>query len=567
MEEDRQRFLLFFAVSMVIMVGYPYFFGGHPEQPTAPATQVVQMDQQTPETAANPAVVPPPPRRSPALPQNKIECIRLESAGLSGVISSAGAKIEDVRLKKYRKNLGNAENVQVFANRGGRYFGHTRWTTDDPHLTLPDENSRWKADSTKLSEGSPVTLAWDNGDGLLFEKRISVDENYLITIQDRVKNYGNRTVRLRLAAMVNREFEKKSEDSFSFYEGPIGYLDGKLEEVSYEDVAKKSRIEYSTRGGWFGITDKYWLVAFIPDQNLQQSVSYRHASDGGRGTYSVESLDEAISLAPSQEISRVNHLFTGAKEIKTLDMYEGKLRVKHFDMAIDFGCLYILTKPLLYTLAYTKDLVGNMGLGIILITLLIKLLLLPLANKSYRSMNRMKEIQPKIQALQKRYADDKAKLGQEISAIYKKEAISPLGGCLPTLLQSPVLFALYKVLYVSIEMRQAPFVGWIHDLSLPDPLLIFNLFGLIPIDLPGFLQVGIWPLLMGLTMFLQQKMSPSPPDQSQANVMLLMPLMFTFMFAQLPSGLVIYWTFSNALGIMQQYAMMRADARSGRKKS
>jgi YidC/Oxa1 family membrane protein insertase len=240
-------------------------------------------------------------------------------------------------------------------------------------------------------------------------------------------------------------------------------------------------------------------------------------------------------------------------------MYEEKLGVKHFDLAIDFGCLYILTKPLLYALAYTKDLVGNMGLGILLITLLIKLLLFPLANKSYRSMNRMSALQPKIQELRKKYEGDNVKLGQAVSEIYKKEKVNPVGGCLPILIQSPVLFALYKVLYISIEMRQAPFIWWISDLSQADPLSVLNLFGLLPINLPAFLQVGIWPLLMGITMLLQQKMSPAPADPSQEKMMLIMPIMFTFMFAQLPSGLVIYWTFSNILGIIQQYIIKKLD--------
>jgi YidC/Oxa1 family membrane protein insertase len=335
-----------------------------------------------------------------------------------------------------------------------------------------------------------------------------------------------------------------------------------LEEVKYEDISKQKEIHYQTRGGWFGVTDKYWLTAFIPNQQQSYGVTYRHLLDSdGQTLYRVESSTDFISVAPSAEISQTHRLFVGAKEINTLDMYEEKLSAPHMDLAIDFGCLYILTKPLLYILAYFKDLVGNMGLGIILITLLIKLLLFPLANKSYRSMNRMNSIQPKIQELRKKYAGDNVKLGQAVSEIYKKEGINPLGGFLPILLQSPVLFALYKVLYISIEMRQSPFIWWIRDLSESDPLTVLNLFGLIPIDLPGFLQIGVWPLFMGMTMLLQQKMGPAPQDPSQANMMLIMPIMFTFMFAQLPSGLVIYWTFSNILGIAQQYAIQKMDGK------
>ena len=269
---------------------------------------------------------------------------------------------------------------------------------------------------------------------------------------------------------------------------------------------------------------------------------------------------------PSAEFSKTHHLFIGAKEINTLDMYEEKLDVPHLDLVIDFGYLYILTKPLLYAMSYVKDLIGNMGFGILLITLLIKLILFPLANKAYRSMNRMKAIQPKIKALQIKYAGDQMKMGQAVSELYRKEKINPLGGCLPMFLQWPILFALYKVLYISIEMRQAPFVGWIHDLSVADPWAILTLGGLIPVSLPGFLQIGIWPLLMGLSMWLQQRMGPAPADPTQAKMMLFMPVMFTLMFSQLPVGLIIYWTFSNLFAIAQQYTIMRIDEKNSMSK-
>jgi YidC/Oxa1 family membrane protein insertase len=377
-----------------------------------------------------------------------------------------------------------------------------------------------------------------------------------------VRTYGTRAVTLRAHTKTLREFEK-SDATWTCYEGPIGYFNGKLEEVGYKNILEKGQITHRTTGGWFGITDKYWFVSYAPDQNATHEVHFKHFAEGDKDVYTMESYGEAVNIVPSSEISQTQRLFVGAKEIKILDLYEKKLDVKHFDLAIDFGYLYFLTKPLLYALVFVKNLVGNMGMGILLLTLLLKLLLLPLANRSYRSMNRMKEIQPKIQALQKKYASDKMRLGEEISAIYKKEKINPLSGCLPMLLQSPVLFALYKVLYISIEMRHAPFVWWIHDLSQPDPLAIFNLFGLIPIDLPGFLQIGIWPALMGLSMFWQQKIGPAPADPSQASMMLMMPVLLTFMSAQWPSGLVIYWAFSNVLAVGQQYLMMRC----GRTKS
>jgi YidC/Oxa1 family membrane protein insertase len=548
--------MMFFAISMLIMVGYPYFFNSNRiVEPTA-----IESVKEKSEVSS---ISPPLSKVEVPVQQIKAENIFIESKNLSGIISSRGVKIDNVRLKKYKKDKSNEETVQVLGD-SRIYFAQTSWVSDDSNIVLPDENSCWKTNSTSLSENSPVTLTWDNGNGLLLEKQISVDEGFVITIVDKIKNYGAGNVSLRAMTIISREFES-TDDSMNFYEGPLGYINGKLEEIKYEDILKQKKVNYQTQGGWFGITDKYWLTAFIPNQKLRHNVSYKCASTGGKNIYSVESITDVISIAPSVDISKTHNLFIGAKEINTLDMYEEKLGVKHFDLAIDFGCLYFLTKPLLYALAYTNDLVGNMGLGILLITLLIKLLLFPLANKSYRSMNRMSALQPKIQELRKKYEGDNVKLGQAVSEIYKKEKINPVGGCLPILIQSPVLFALYKVLYVSIEMRQAPFIWWISDLSQADPLSVFNLFGLIPINLPAFLQIGIWPLLMGITMLLQQKMSPAPADPAQEKMMLVMPIMFTFMFAQLPSGLVIYWTFSNILGIIQQYIIKKLDEKHRKK--
>ncbi|MDR2681952.1 MAG: membrane protein insertase YidC [Holosporaceae bacterium] len=582
MDEEKRNMFLFFAISMAIMLGYSYFFEKPTPAPVTVSTSVVD------NSAANAPVSA---QKSEAAGKNMLSSnesahddepvheIAIDTPSIGGILSSCGLKIDHILLKNYendskcapdsKKSTSDPEKstkVSIFGEQKNAYYSAVGLYSDDKSVLLPDENTHWKTDAQTLSENSPIVLTWDNKNGLLFEKHISIDSNYVITVVDKVKNYGDRAVTLRSRTLIHREFAKPSDSTMTFYEGPLGYLDGKLKEISYEDISKAGQIKHNTKGGWFGITDKYWLVAFIPDQNVDCDVSYRHSVRDNTKIYEVESLGNAIQVAPSSEISLTNNLFVGAKEIKTLDLYEEKLGVKHFDLAIDFGCLYIMTKPLLYSLAFAKDILGNMGLGILLITLLIKLLLLPFAHKSYKSMNRLKEIQPKIQYLQKKYADDKVKLGQEVSELYKKEKINPMGGCLPSLIQSPVLFALYKVLYISIEMRHAPFIWWIKDLSLPDPLSLFNLFGLIPITLPTFLQIGIWPLLMGLSMLLQQKMGPKPTDPAQASMTLILPLVFTFMFAQLPSGLVIYWTFSNILSILQQYYVNKHCVVSSEKK-
>ena len=566
MDEDKRNILIFFAISVLIMIGYPYFF----ENQNIRNQNIIseQQQQQTPiaingTTTEEMLVSARSAPRTFAISNDPIKAveIRINSKKLRGIISTLGMQFNNVLLKNYKED-DKLENVSVFGKLDDdrKYYASLGWSSDNPNIALPDNDTIWETKSKELTENTPITVTWDNKSGLAFERQISVDENYVMTIVDKVRNYGDHPISLRSFTQIHREFEKDYTNTWSAYEGPLGYLDGKLEEISYKDIVKKGKIEHKTTGGWFGITDKYWLVAFIPEKDTNLNVSYSYTADANKDIYNVDSRSMAFTVAPSEEISRTYHIFLGAKEIKTLDMYENKLDVKHFDLAIDFGYLYILTKPLLDSLVFIKDTVGSMGLGILILTLIIKLLLLPLAQKSYKSMNRMKYIQPKIQELQRKYANDKVKLGQAVSEIYQKEGISPVGGCLPALLQSPVLFALYKILYISIEMRQAPFYGWISDLSLPDPVLLLNLGGLLPFDLPGFLQIGIWPVLMGLSMYLQQKMTPAASsDPTQASMMLLMPIMFTFMFAQLPSGLVIYWTFSNILSLIHQYIMMKSD--------
>lgn len=567
MDEEKRNTLIFFVLSLAVILGYPYFFGDSSRTVQQQAQQTAAVIDKSVDALKNTMVQAAGrelQQKQPAK-QAKIENIEIKSAKLSGSICSKGVRFDNVVLNDYKEKIDASAKVSVFKNSQGagkgKYFAENRWESEDKSVLTPDENTCWEVGENKvLTEKTPVTLTWDNQQGLLFEKKLSVDENYVITTEDKVRNYGEKPCALKLVMNIHRDFEKKPEDSSIAYEGPIGYLNGKAEQVKYEEIAKKARITHETEGGWFGISDKYWLAAFIPNQKDTNSVTY--CGNAGGTSFDVSCSSGVVAVPAYGEAVKVNNLYLGAKEINTLDMYETKLGIKHFDLAIDFGWMYVLTKPGLYLLAYAKDLVGNMGLGILLITLLLKLLLFPLSNKSYRSMNKMREVQPKLKQLQDRYGNDKMRLSQEMQSLYKKEGINPMGGCLPMLLQWPILFALYKVLYISIEMRQAPFFGWIHDLSQADPLYILNLGGLIPVDLPGFLQIGIWPLLMGLTMLLQQKLSPAPADPSQEKMMLIMPILFTFMFGSMPAGLIIYWTFSNLLNIFQQYLIMRLDART-----
>lgn len=549
-QEQKRNVMLFFVISLAIMLGYPYIFKSPIENQTANLDQNTITISKVSENFVQNSQ-----KEAPVLThQAEVKSIKINAPRISGTISTKGLRFNDINLKDYTQQYGDSEKVSVFGK--DNYFAFSGWSSNDKSLILPDENSCWEATSTELTTHSPVELTWNNGHGLTFIKTISVDDNFVFTITDKVKNYGTNSVNLRNYSLIRRELGKNESESMGFYHGPIGYFDGKLKEIGYDDIEKEKEISYQSKGGWFGVTDKYWLVSFIPNRNSSYSTSYKFL---GNRTYSVESNDNLSVVNPFAELSRTYHLFIGAKEINTLDMYEKKLDVPHLDLVIDFGYLYVLTKPLLYAMSYVKDLIGNMGFGILLITLLIKLILFPLANKAYRSMNRMKAIQPKVKALQAKYAGDQMKMGQAVSELYRKEKINPIGGCLPMFLQWPILFALYKVLYISIEMRQAPFIGWIHDLSIADPWAILNLGGLIPVSLPGFLQIGIWPFLMGLSMWLQQKMGPAPADPTQAKMMLFMPVMFTLMFSQLPVGLIIYWTFSNLFAIAQQYIIMKVD--------
>jgi YidC/Oxa1 family membrane protein insertase len=349
------------------------------------------------------------------------------------------------------------------------------------------------------------------------------------------------------------------------HEGGLGVLGGTLQEYKYKKLMDDGKQTLSSTGGWLGITDKYWLVAMIPpqDEKLTGEFTYNRSgtADPTMGFFQSDFRGNPVTIAAGTAVEQTSHLFAGAKRVGLLDHYAEQYSIPHFDRAIDFGWFYFLTRPFLYLLAMLAHAVGSIGFAILLFTVLLKLVTLPLSLKSYHSMARMKALQPELKHIQERFADDKVRQSQEMMELYKREKVSPLSGCVPTLIQIPIFFALYKVLYVNIEMRQAPFYGWIHDMSAPDPTSAFNLFGVIPLDLPSALHIGAWPVLMGLSMFLQQRLSPQPPDKSQARMFMLMPIIFTYMLARMPAGLVIYWTWSNLLGIAQQWFIMNRDAK------
>jgi YidC/Oxa1 family membrane protein insertase len=424
-------------------------------------------------------------------------------------------------------------------------------------VPVPGPTTRWTANNDSLTQEQPVTLTWDNGEGLIFKRTFAVDEHYMFTMRQSVESKRDEAVSLMPYGLITRFGTPPTSGFFILYEGPLGVFNGTLEEVSYKDLQEKGVITHHTTGGWIGITDKYWLSALAPDQEQPITARFVFQRAAGTNQYQVDYVGAQQSLVPGGVIESETRLFAGAKVVTLIDRYEAKYGIKRFDLAIDWGWFYFLTRPVFYALNWLHGLVGNFGIAILLLTVAIKLVFFPLANKSYKAMSQMRKLQPEMQKLRERFADDKMRLNQEMMALYKREKVNPASGCLPIIIQIPVFFALYKVLFVTIEMRHAPFYGWIRDLSAPDPTSVFNAFGLIPWSPPEFLMIGAWPLIMGVTMWMQQKLNPQPPDPIQAKLFMILPVVFTFMLAHFPAGLVIYWTWNNLLSILQQWVIMK----------
>ena len=417
---------------------------------------------------------------------------------------------------------------------------------------MPDAKTHWQADGNELSEKKPVTLRWSNGAGLTFEKKIEIDEHYMFTVTTTVKNTAATPVTLYPYGLLSRNYADTSKHYIIMHEGPLGVMNQSLEDITYKSLRNDGPQQFPGSHGWVGITDKYWLTAIVPESGQTFDASFKHFKRGELDAYQADLRGAAMNVPAGQSSSFTVHFFAGAKLVHLLDGYSEKLNIPLFDRAVDFGSLYFLTKPIFSLLNYFHGLVGNFGIAILLLTVCIKLLLYPLAHKSMVAMARTKQLMPRVEEIKARYGNDKMKMNQEMMALYKREKVNPVAGCVPMLFQIPVFLSLYRVLFVTIEMRQAPFFGWVHDLSVPDTTNIFTAFGYIPWDAPSFLHLGVWPLVMCLTMVIQQRLNPKPADEVQAAVMTYMPFMFLFLFASFPAGLVIYWAWNNTLSILQQ---------------
>jgi YidC/Oxa1 family membrane protein insertase len=591
---DNKNTILAIVLSAIVLIAWQFFFAlpqeklrqeklqaeqltqkqqaqtqqrAQPSKPGQPMPAPAQPGQPQPpgQLAQTPAAIAA--NRAAALTQSPRVPIATDS--LQGSIALKGGRIDDLALIKFRETVDPKSPPIVLLSPSGSpdpFYAEFGWTNAaGANVKVPTSDTLWtQSGSGALAVGHPVTLTYSNGEGLEFRRIVAIDDKYLFTIKDEVVNKSDKAVSLFPFGLISRHGTPPTLGYYILHEGLIGkFGDEGSKEVTYKTIEEKKINTFNATNVWLGITDKYWAAVLLPKTDAHVIANFRANKLGTIETYQTDYLLDARTVAPGATASVDARLFAGAKEVRVVNDYEKKLSLNHFDLLIDWGWFYFITKPLFSLLDYIFHLVGNFGVAILIVTVLIKAAFFPLANKSYASMAKMKAVQPQMAALKARYPDDKAKQQQELMALYKKEKINPLAGCLPIAVQIPVFFSLYKVLFVTIEMRHAPFFGWIHDLSAPDPTNIFTLFGLIPFDpttipaVGSFLHLGAWAIIMGITMWAQMKLNPTPPDPTQAMIFNWMPVIFTFMLASFPAGLVIYWAWNNSLSVLQQSVIMR----------
>jgi YidC/Oxa1 family membrane protein insertase len=553
---DNRNVFVAIALSMSVLLFWGAFF----ETPKKPIEQKnnQKVEQKSEQSSLAPTINQPTVikdiSREDSVKRSKR--VKIENNSIIGSINLKGAQIDDISFKDHKQEVEGNENI-IFLNPAeteNGFYIETGWTSIGNKIKIPTKESIWSIKGNNiLSNNSPVILEWNNGNGIVFEKKIELDEKYLFRITQQVKNNSKTSIDLYPYAQMTRN--KIPDDIQNFYiqhEGFIGVFDDELKEDDYDDVKEKKIVRESTEG-WLGITDKYWMTAFVPEkgQNFKSTFLY---DNGYKANYII---NKPTTINDSSTGINELRLFVSAKEVETIDGYAADQNINKFDLVIDWGWFYFFTKPLFFVIDYLFKISGNFGTAIVLLTLAIRLIFFPLANFSFRSMAKMKAVQPEMMRLKELHKDDKVKLQQEMMALYRKEKINPASGCLPVLIQIPFFFAIYKMLFISLEMRHQPFFGWVKDLSAADPTSIFNLFGLIPWDPPSFMIIGIWPILMGASMWVQQKLNPAPADPIQAKIFAFFPLFLTIILASFPSGLVVYWTVNNILTIAQQYVIVK----------
>jgi YidC/Oxa1 family membrane protein insertase len=566
---DQKNLFLAIAISLAILIGFQYLLP-HPAHPPATTPHA----DTAPKPSDTVGAVPQDAGTAPIAPPRNVPRLRIEGPRVEGSVSLVGARLDDLVLRDYRETLApDSPLVRLLEPRGEKqpYYVQFGWSATDAAVKVPDNDTLWTASAPELTAGKPVTLSWNNGQGQLFQIELAIDDDYMFTATQTVRNTAATPVSLTPWSRIRRDYTPQVAGYYILHEGLLGVIDGTLKEMKYSaaksDGAKNDGLAYraDATDSWAGITDKYWLTALIPERAektvLEFADTVNRTVAGTQDGYQVafRAADPSL-VAASGSASATTHLFAGAKLVHLLDHYEDTLGIPSFWKAVDFGWFWFITRPFFYAIDWLYRHVGNFGVAIMIFTLGLKLLFFPLANRSYRSMSKMKLLAPKITALREQYKDEPAKIQSAMMGLYKAEKVNPASGCLPMLLQIPVFFSLYKVIFVTIEMRQAPFFGWIRDLSAVDPTNVFNLFGLLPFDpaaMSPLLHLGAWPMIMGATMYFQQKMNPPPPDPMQARLFQFMPLIFMFMLARFPAGLVIYWSWNNTLTVGQQWLIQR----------
>lgn len=554
MKEELKNLYIAIMLSVLVIFGVNYFF---PTAKTSTENEVVV----TPEVESTETLVP-----NENLTEEKIlsveevlanqENITIKNTDLNGSIRVKGVRFDNLSLTKYKQTLEeNSSDVELLfpSQTQTPYFAEFGWLSADKNIKLPNSETLWTVNGEKLTPETPITFIWDNGEGLKFIKTISVDEHYLFNISQTVENNTQNPIVLYPYGLISKKVNMEEQKRSVVHEGFSGVVNGSLEEIKFNDLDEKESESFETKGGWAGFSDRYWFTAFVLNSDKTNTVKM---TNNGKDVFQADFRGQAVTIATGAAATENVRFFAGAKEIKLLDKYTDENNIEKFDLAVDFGWYYFLTKPFFYILTFLYNFIGNMGWAILLFAALLRLVMFPIANASYESMTKMKKIQPKVMALQALYKNDKMRLQQETMELYRKEKINPAAGCLPMFIQIPVFFSLYKVLNISIEIRHAPFIGWIKDLSAPDPLTI-SVWSHIPV--PSLIDIGIWPILMGFTMWFQQKLNPAPANKDQARMFAMMPFIFTLMLGHFASGLVIYWTLSNILSILQQKAIMRKN--------
>ena len=572
---DQKNFIVAIVMSVLIIVGWQYAFP--PAKPVvAPTQQQAGTAPGAPGAPATPTGQPAAPGVQPGTPANaatqivsltealaRTPRVTFSTPELLGSISLKGARIDDVQLVKYRETIDpKSPPVPVLSPVGTAhpYYAEFGWSASDATIKVPGPETMWTAAKDTVAPGAPTRLTWDNGQGLVFALNVSIDEFFMFDVKQSVENKSDKPVTLFPWSLVVRYGTPPAEGIYILHEGPYGVFNGSLKEFGYSDFKDNKQQKFSTTGGWVGITDKYWMATLIPDQKSKVDVSIKQTGAGNDVKYQIDYVGGGETIAPGSTGGTEARLFAGAKIVRIIDSYTEKYGIEKFDLTIDWGWFWFFTKPLFWLLEWLYVHLGNFGLSILVLTVIVKAVFFPLANKSYAAMAKMKALQPEMEKLKERYGEDRQRMNQELMQLYRREKVNPAAGCLPIVVQIPVFFALYKVLYTTIEMRHQPFYGWIKDLAAPDPLTILTGFGLIPWHIPEFLHffnIGLWPIIMGVTMFLQQKLNPQPTDPVQARVFQFLPILFTFMLAPFSAGLVIYWAWSNTLSIAQQYTIMR----------